>query len=354
MKNLKTIAIALISLFYGCETAQINEEISVNSSQRLTETSKIITHIGDPNRTPDLYIPQFEPGWRGWEEPDNYLGLWNQPYKPENYYLVTYSTIPGGADVVVNYPCWIANGGTIDYENGKDDFVSCRSCDGIVLEQYGDYKFPGMLSVTTFQNGLPVGNVQKQSFFLEASDYKLEYDISRTPYYGYDYMSIPAGTADIYANRAKVVSGKNLVVVEINPDLLITESNYNNNVSVLPLNTVITSTSTNIGSIVGKSFLDLSAIEENKTHPPTNLTAVKNLKTSNKTVSLNWDCPYHDPFYVKHYFTIKKNGIVIADKVADSAYIDNILGGFKTTTYEITTTVIGLGQSSTTSIVVRK
>jgi hypothetical protein len=355
----KFLSLTVFIAVFGCGTY---EEPTTTSPS----TSKMINgqyHIGDENRSPDLYIPQLEQDWQGWT---NGMGLWNPPYKLVNYgylgltqdsYIVT---IPRGeTEPHMSYPCFIANGA--DYKNnpnGKNDFVSDRSEDGIQEEVGSDYIFPGMLSIVTFQDGLPIGEVKKQSFWVEPSDAKVGYnwdypeDGGDRRVYDNDTMSIPAGTADLYSNEAKVRHGKNLIVVEINPDLLITESNYNNNVSVLPVNVNLTPVAGT--GWIGIATLDTSAIEANKTHPAKDVVVTKNFKGASKYITIDWQCPYHEPIYVKHWFTLKKNGVVVKDKFDESIYTDYVSGSFKSATYEITIHVTGLGSSPPTTITVKR
>lgn len=347
-KMRRLLLLAAIILLSSC-TEDFIEQPQVS-------TSKILNgeyHIGDENRSPDLYIPQAEQGWYGWTEG---MGLWNPPYKAAQigYLGINHDIYPVALENnehQLSYNCFIANGAPFDY-SGKNDFVSDRSEDAIQEYVGSSYTFPGMLSITTFQNGLPVGEVVKQHFWVGASDSKIGYDWRQHHYYDGDTMAIQAGTADLYMNRAKVKNGKNLIVVEINPDLVITESNYNNNVSVLPVNVDLTPVAST--NWTGTAVLDKSAIEENKTHPASNIVITKNFKGANKTITLDWDCPYHAPIWVKHWFTIKKNGAIIADKLEHSEYTDYVSGSFKSANYEIIIHVVGLGDSQPTIIKVTR
>lgn len=329
---MKKLLIALICVI-SITACKKNIEAEQQTAAAKTEMPAEVTaagHIGDPNRTPDLYIPENELGWNGYPEG---MGLRTGIYR-------TFADATG--QQVTAYPCWIANNTPFDY-TGKNDFVVCRPCDGIPVDgQQGSYDFPGMLSITTFQNGLPVFEVIKQRFFLVRHEAKNGFNWIAAKTYGADTMFLNPGTADNYVNRAKTTQGKQLVVVEINPDLLITESNYQNNVSTLPIN--INGTET---------VLDLSAIDENKTHAATDLTGY-HLAKNIKKVFLQWHCPYHSPFYVKHWFTIYKNGVLLEDHVQASNYVDDVSGAFKQATYEVFINVPGLGRSAGQTITIKK
>jgi hypothetical protein len=293
----------------------------------------------------DLYIPEDELGW--WYRL-NGMGL-----RSSDDYIITREQITN--DTLVNYACWIANKlpeNPADYYTGQYDFVVNPVEDGIFNESSNSYDFPGMLSIVTFQNGIPIGEVIKQRFRLIPTDFRTEMDPYSIIIYPDTLMALQAGTADNYTNKAKVRNGLNLVVVEINPDLEITERDYTNNVSTLPLNVTLTTTATQ--NVLGRAVVDTEAILDNRTRTPDSLVVTKNFRGRDKFVKLDWECPYHEPIYVKHYFTVKKNGVVVAPKLSDSNYIDTISGNYRTATYEITTTVVGLRESFPLSVTVTK
>lgn len=295
----------------------------------------------------DLYIPEDEQGWQYYQ---NGLGLRTQ----ENYIVRKTTT----NDTLVDYSCWIANKLPInptDYYTGQYDFVCNPEEDGIYNESSNSYNFPGMLSITTFcpdESGyyLPIGEVIKQRFRLIPTDFRQELDPYSIIIYNEPLMALQTGTADNYDNKAKVKAGKNLVVVEINPDLEITERDYTNNVSTLPLNVTFQPIQ---GNVVGSAVIDLSIITENKTAPPSNIIITKKFTGKEKYIKIDFHCPYHDN-YVKHYFTVKKNGVVVEPKLLESEYKETITGNYRTATYEITTTVIGLGTSLPTTVTINR
>ncbi len=337
----KTVFILIAILISSCSP---DEQIISTSSNK----------IGDVTKTPDLYIPELEAGWVYW---DDGFGLGNPPYD-NGTYGISYSPITFNStirDTVVTYTCPIANGASLDY-SGQNDFVINKAEDGFVNGS-GGYYYLGMISITTFKNGLPVGQVIKTSFDIEATDSKIGYNPDlqinyNAPFFpNAPFMFIPAQTADVYTNRAIARSGKILVVVEVNPDLEVHESNYNNNVSSLPLNVTI---GTSANNLLGSAVKDESARLENKTHPPTNVIVTKKFTGKDKFVKLDWECPYHEPIYVKHWFTVKKNGVVVADKIDNSDYTEIIRGNYTTSTYQIIINVVGLGASSPTSVQVSR
>jgi hypothetical protein len=355
------LLIGLVTIF-GC--SQNEEPITQNPSTAKNTTLAVESatgHIGDPTKTPDLYIAEFDPAskWQGWDEE---VGLRNPPYDDGTFAI--YPRMELNYQAALHYSCFIANGAPIDY-TGQNDFVVCMPCDGITNEQSAQYQFPGMISIVTFQDGLPIGEVIKQSFWVLPTDWMTGYDYNQQirwdvtdGLYNQRYMFIAAGTADNYGNHALIKEGKNLIVVEINPDLLITESNYNNNVSTLPVN---------VGPLTnnqGKALLDLTAIEANKTRPAFNVVVTKNFKGADKYVNLNWDCAYHDgvllpngeitKYYVKHHFTVKRNGVVIAENLEPSELKIKEDGRFKSAEYSITIHVTGLGFSPPTTVTVKR
>jgi hypothetical protein len=331
----KTIILISTLLLLSCSADEqfINEE----------------THskIGDVLKTPDLYIPEFETDWQF--RPNGY-GI-RKPILNDGTFRISYTTTNFGGtvlDTVITYSCPIANKAPQTI-NGQNDFVVNKVEDGIV-DGYGDYNFQGLLSITSFQNGLPIGQVIKQTFDVDPTDLKSDYNFQYEILYDEPFMSIPARTADMYINRAIVKSGKVLVVVEVNPDGLINEPNRTNNVSTLPINVTINGTS---NEFLGSAVLDMSVIDENKTVPPSDFIVTKNFQGRNKFVKLDWHCPYHEPFYVKHWFTVKKNGVVVADKIDHSEYVETVKGNYQNSVYTVTTTTV-LGKSTPVTVTVAR
>jgi len=304
--------------------------------------------IGIQTNTPDLIIVEKE---FDWAFRPNGFGI-RIPFYNDGTYRVEYKAKTFGGtelDTVFTYSCPIANIAE-QRADGTTDFVVNKEEDGF-QNGSGGYDFEGMLSITTFQNGLPVGEVIKQTFDVAPTHTKLDFNYLLETNYEEPFMAIPARTADMYTNRAVVRSGKQVVVIQVNPNLLINESNYDNNVSTLPINVTITGTDNNL---LGTAVVDESAIAENQTIPPSELTATRSRVRGRTHVFLDFHCPYHAPIYANHHFTIKRNGVVIADNLEHSEFTDVMNGNPQTVTYEITTTVIGLGESVPTLITVTR
>lgn len=238
---MKKLLTAIILLFLvSCQKMNPEQEAidAVQNSITATveTTAQIPYHIGDPNRTPNLYIPQHEKGWVGFD----YFGLWDGNKRLQ---LAADGTI----DFI--YQCDIANGKkdsafalAPDY-SGKSDFVVCKPCDGIQTQYNGSYNFPGMLSIMLFKDGKVVSEKIKQTFDVVNSGEVDGYNWRAGQwYYGNDTMYIFHGCRDEYQNKIKVpsinavpVTGKYVLRTEINPDKVITESNYKDNTSLLPV-----------------------------------------------------------------------------------------------------------------------
>jgi hypothetical protein len=327
--------------------------ISCSTDEQFIKTSNERTGIQTNN--PDLVITEQE---YDWAFRPNGFGI-RIPFYNDGTYRVEYKAKTFGGtemDTVFTYSCPIANIAQ-QMADGSTDFVVNKEEDGFVNGS-GGYNFEGMLSITTFQNGLPVGEVIKQTFDVTPTHTKLDFNYLLENYYEEPFMAIPARTADMYTNRAVVRSGKQVVVIEVNPNLLINESNYENNISTLPINVTITGTDNNF---LGTAVLDLSALAENQTIPPSDLRAPRSRNKGKTYVALDWNCPYHahrptpesEPIYVKHYFTVKRNGVAIATNLEHSEFTDVINGNPQTINYTITTTT-GLGESVQASIIVTR
>jgi hypothetical protein len=293
--------------------------------------SESYSKIGNNNNV-NLNIPEKEMDWQ---------------YMPDGLGIRSEGTYPVFLDInnklMLRYSCWIANQAQAN-PTGANDFVSKMSEDGIPSTiYYGYYDFNGMLSITAFQFGFPISQVEKQSFAVYPTDYKNGVNPSELRTYGVDTMYINGGSADLYLNRAPVNQGKNLIVVEINPDRQIFETNYDDNVSTLPVN------------VNGnQGVLDLSAIAENQTIPASELTAVRSRSKGKTYVDLDWHCVYHTPIYVSHYFTVKRNGVIVATNLEHSEFTDSFNGNPQSTTYTITITVKGLGESTPITVTVTR
>jgi len=333
--QIKIIILLLLSTFiFSCSVDEpfVKEEKRVQNVER----------IGNLNNV-NLNIPELELDWQYM-----YAGL---GIRSEGVYPVFYDQL---GRQMLRYSCWIANQAPRPTEGdlSRNDFVSKMSEDGIPSTiYYGYYDFEGMLSITTFQNGLPIAQIEKQSFAVYPTDYKVGVNPNELRMYGADTMYINSGSADLYVNRGRVNQGKNVIVVEVNPDRQINETNYDDNVSTLPVNVV--------GS---QGFLDLSALAENQTIPPSDIRAPRSRNKGKTYVALDWNCPYHahkptpdsEPIYVKHYFTVKRNGVAIATNLEHSEFTDVINGNPQIINYTITTTVTGLGESVPASITVTR
>lgn len=346
--------------------------LSCSVDEQITKNSKT---IGVTTKTPDIKIPEDDGGWARYGiRPDGtygqvetHIGLRIPNYTVAQYPGLTqdsYAVTTISDTLRLNYPCYLANVAPF-LTSGQNDLVIDRVADGIPEEATGDYLMEGMLTITTFvPDGdgyyIPFGVVEKQSFWVSPNIYKMGFDDLLGVDYELqnpNYMWIWAQTADLYYNKAKVKLGKNLIVVEFNPDKFINESNYENNVATLPV-TVLPQT---INNWSATGVLNLSILTEKAVRPATDLTAIKVLTGRDKHIMLNWHCDYHaseeQPFYAKHWFTVKRNGTIIADNLEHSEYKDteDVNGNFAPKNYEITITVPGLGTSTPiTKVVTRR
>jgi hypothetical protein len=345
---MKKILFAVI-LLVGCSKKdKISDSLSHASSRTsdIAASTTTFHHIGDPNRTPNLYILENDPGWLGYSS----LGLWTIDARPRIEFDNT-------GQARIGYNCWIGNGvknsPTFQFDpSGQKDFVVCRPCDGIIDSSYtGSYDnltFPGMLAIRLFQNGEYVGNKIKQQFWVEPNFERDNFPWNGYPRYGNDTMYIYWGTADNYFNRINVptvngtpVQGKYVVQVEVNPDGVITESNKDDNIGLMPV------------SIVGTTVtIDQSAIAENVPKPITDLKAVYNGKGQYKTVTLTWTSKAQE-------FCVAKDGVMIKSVYGTSAngvqqYVDTVSGGFKSASYFIQAENEGIGKIVSPTLTVKK
>jgi hypothetical protein len=338
MKN-QLLLLILITFAFSCKKVDVKQEKIVPQVVQ-TEPPALATttnHIGDPNRTPNLYIPEDEPGWLGYTK----MGLYSA-YKR----LETKDT-----GVVLAYDCVIANGiknatSFTDFDtklNGQPrDFVVCRPCDGVV-DQYetNTYDFPGMLAITLFKDGQVVTKKLKQQFWVENNRERVNFPWSSQHYYGNDTMYIFWGAGDDYFNRIQVptingvpVTGKYVVKVEVNPDKLITESNYKDNYGFLPV------------SINGMTVVTDTTALQNQAPKTAQWIEYKLLKGKVKGISLKWsnvNC---------ENYCIEKNGAMIKVWYNDTSYIDPT--GHRGDTYRIRSNNWGLGNVFNNPVIVAR
>lgn len=244
MRNLLTATVLL--LLFSCQKMNPEQEAIESVDQSITATvettAQIPYHIGDSTKHPNMYIPQHQMGWLGY----TFMGLWDAYKRLEK--------VDTGA--VLKYDCVIGNGISekqeangftyLDFDskaNGQPrDFVVDRSADGI-QDQYStnSYNFPGMLRLMLFKDGKLVSSKMKQQFYVENNRERENFPWAAQHYYDGDTMYIFRGCGDNYFNSMPIpsiggvpINGKYVLKVEVNPDKVITESDYTDNVSFLP------------------------------------------------------------------------------------------------------------------------
>lgn len=332
--------VVVLTLMTMCSRETFKDEDATTKTSTLPTLEILPTNtIGVEGQEPDLYIPEYETGWKFWNaygiraNAEQWLSITDR-FADSSWAEAFH--IPVGSSVrSIGYNCPIGNKAPID-TTGKNDFVVCRSCDGIYNTYYGSYDFPGMLAIELFKDGLPVSSGVKNNFFVSNTDMTEEfYNSLRQGYkfrnYGADTMWIGAGRGDIYTNWIPVEgNGKFVLVAIINPDGVIHERDNENNAGSLPLNIVDYNGS-----------YDITALETNKTKPATNFNA--KFSGKDKTITLTWSCPY-DAKPVYHYAVIKKDDIIIADDFYGHTFTEKVSNNQKHT-YSITIDVLGLGES---------
>jgi len=340
----KLLLIPILIMLISCS---VDEQI-VKSQQRILD--------GDSTKNFKLSLVEKSFNYVGWEDG---IGIKVPPY--DYGYKVTYSPkVFGGTelDTVLTYFCPIGNIAELDY-SGANDWVVNKLESGIPTGN-GGYNFDGLLAIYTVKDRLPVAEVIKQNFNLSATTYQNGYDPQQQINYNEGladapFMFLGAQTADNYTNRAVARRGKQLIIIVLNPSGLINPEKIATNVVVLPINVTINSTNT---SFLGTAVIDESAILENTTIPPVIQQSQRTRVKGKTSIFLDWSCPYHGngttTHYIPHTFTVKRNGNIVYSGQDESEFTDVINGNPQSVTYEITTTVIGLGESTPTLITVTR
>lgn len=330
MRNLLTATILL--LLFSCQKMNVDQEAQQAAATSITATvettAQISYHIGDSSRHPNLYIPQHQTGWLGYL----FMGLYDAYKRLE----------AKDTGVVLKYDCVIANGVSeknntsfIDFDskaNGQPrDFVVDRSADGIV-DQYSTntYNFPGMLRLMLFKDGKLVSSKIKQQFYVTNNRERENFPWGAQHYYGGDTMYVFHGCGDNYFNAIPIpsvggvpVAGKYVLKVEVNPDKVITETDYTDNVSFLPFN---------VSGMVPTTDTTALSLQAPK---PAQWMECKLLRGKVKGVSLKWSNVQCENYCVE------KNGKMIKVWYDGTEFIDP--AGTKFDTYRIRSNNWGLG-----------
>lgn len=345
MKKL-LLFISIVVFIVGCST----EQQFVDSNQKRT--------MGDSTRNFHLKLVDSSYTFQGWEQG---LGI-KIPFYDNGTYRVSYSSkvFNGTAfDTVFTYNCPIFNAALKNYL-GINDWVVEKALSGTPVGNSGTYNYGDIIAIYTVKNSLPVAEVIKQNFNLSATAYHGDYDPLQQINYNEGlptnlYMFLPAGTADNYTNRAVARTGRQLVIVHLNPSGTIDPTKVSNNVVVLPVEVTINSTNP---SNLGFAVIDESIRAENPTIPPSNLVVTRRTVRGKRLVKLNWDCPYHgdgvNTHYIPHTFTVKRDGVIKYSGKDISEFEDTLQGNPLSVTYTITTTVIGLGESNSITRIVSR
>ncbi len=306
----KLLTFLMVFAFFSCQKdkdqladLQIEERASV---AQVTAPSGYT--IGDTSKRPNLYIPISEAGWA---------------YNPLVGLYPGFKSITAINDTSVEfgYACYIANGiknfdaaqaFPFDY-SGNKDFVSCRPCDR-VADPYStrDYNFPGMLSVKAYGFGKVVSTLEKQNFYVGPNYTRVGFDFLKQISYNWfrsDTMYIPWGCGDNYFNRITlpatggvVKEGYYVVKVHVNPDSVIRESDYSDNISYLPV--YVQGTSVRV---------DTNALNVAPQAPSFNECKIQRGKL--KGVSLKWEGE-------ADAYCVERNGVMIVKWLYGKQYLD--------------------------------
>lgn len=305
----------LIVLFFSCSKQKdlTPPDYMFGSRQANSEVLQEVTAdviyppLGDPNRKPEIYIPEDEAGWIT-SDPSGRVGLY-RAYKRIDRTTVDEDMVEnyegqftlGEPVTTLGYECLIANGQPGDifpaslfqYTNdGTRDWVVDRS-------EYsnGTYKFEGYLQVVTYKNGEVVGGRKKEDVYFSVTDSRIDAPLGK--WYGGDTMYLPFGKGDKYFNTVIIARGqtniddKYVVAVTVAPYGNIPGDDPSNNTSFLPFSVVN-----------GEPVTDVSAIEANGAKVPENVVA-KLQRGRYKGVNISWSGN-------AYAYCVERDGVMIA------------------------------------------
>lgn len=97
-----------------------------------------------------------------------------------------------------------------------------------------------------------------------------------------------------------------------------------------------------------------SPVTQAYVEPVNNLNGVYYQRKSTRVVNLGFYTNYDFPTFQEHYFTIKRNGVVVANNYTSTTISIPVTSGFTSGTFTVSQTVVGLGTSAEASVVVSK
>lgn len=97
-----------------------------------------------------------------------------------------------------------------------------------------------------------------------------------------------------------------------------------------------------------------SSVTQAYVEPVNNLSGVYYQRKSARVVNLGFYTNYDAPTYQEHYFTIKRNGVIVANYYTSTTISIPVSSGFTSGTFSVSQTVVGVGTSAEASIVVSK
>jgi hypothetical protein len=97
-----------------------------------------------------------------------------------------------------------------------------------------------------------------------------------------------------------------------------------------------------------------SPVTQTFVEPVNNLNGVYYARKSARYVNLGFYTNYDAPTFQEHYFTIKRNGVIVANYYTSTTISIPVSSGFVSGTFSVSQTLVGVGTSAEVSVVVSK
>ena len=97
-----------------------------------------------------------------------------------------------------------------------------------------------------------------------------------------------------------------------------------------------------------------SPVVQTYVEPVNNLSGVYYQRKSARVVNLGFYTNYDAPTFQPHYFTIKRNGIIVANNYTSTIISIPVNSAYVSSTFSVSQTVVGVGTSAEVSVVVSK
>lgn len=369
-KHLFSLILLLSMLFFSCKKDAVQESLeATNQSVAAAEVSCTYA-LGDNNTTPNVALtvitgsPASNATLQSYDlNPAGFLPPTIVTGTVSAYQSVSLGLPYGSSATFLQAWCLFENVATPSYNSllsnwsGSNFRFNISQGTDVVAPNGSTYTlYQNLIGFEVFKNinghWMPIQNTTYKHTF--EPSYMLKNPILADSFYVTEYypnMVLMALTGDIYKDQVplpaadETTDGDYLVKFKVNVRsqdgcYAFKEEDHNNNDFVVK------------GNRVGNTFTLTNAVAS--IAPVTNLVGTYSGKGRTKGVALDWDCPYHVPFWIEHTFTVYRDGVKIAEGLLESNYFDKVQGAYRGATYSVEINLPSIGVSEKTNVYVPK